>query len=75
MSIMVYYFFYIFINYYVLIFFNRLPSDKISEMSKFKAVSNDELNVIQMAGLVFEQVENFAGKEETAGYHHLSPFP
>ena len=54
--------------------FNPLPDDKILDWSKFKALSDDKLNVTKMIILVFDRVENIVGKEKLL-VQAISPFP
>ena len=54
---------------------NSLTHDKISDLSKFKAFADNNLNVARMTKLVFDRVENIVGKDENAGYQHFPFFP
>ena len=50
------------------IILNPFPEDKMLDLPKLKAFSDDKLNVTQNAKVVFHTIENIAGKEENAGY-------
>ena len=54
---------------------NSLPSNKILDWSKFKAFSDDKLNVVRIMISVSDRVENIVGKGENAGYQHFLIFP
>ena len=56
-------------------FSKGLPNDKNVDLSKLKAFADDNLNVAEMMGFVFDREENIVGKRENAGYQHflLSP--
>ena len=47
--------------------FVPLPNDRILDLSKSRASSDDKLKVIQMAKFVLDKIENIVGKEESAG--------
>ena len=51
------------------------PNDKILEMTKLKAFTDDKLNIAKMIISLFDRVENTVGKGVNAGYQHflLSP--
>ena len=55
--------------------FNSLPDDKILDLSKLKAFSDDNLNVYQKLKFALGRVENIVGKGENAGYQHFLLFP
>ena len=55
--------------------FNSFPNDKISNLSKLKAFTDDKINVPLMTILVFKWVENIVRKGENAGYQHFLLFP
>ena len=52
-----------------------LPNDTIFELSKFKAVADDKINVAKMMIYVFDRAENIVGKGENAGHQHFLLFP
>ena len=54
---------------------NALPNDKMIDWSNFKAFADDNSNMAEMVKLVFERVENIAGKGENAGHQHFLLFP
>ena len=54
---------------------NPLPSNKILDLSKLKALADDKLMVIKMAKIALDKMENIVGKEENTGYQHFLPFP
>ena len=43
-------------------FYNPLPNDKISDMTKLKAFGDNKLNISKMAISLFDKVENNVGK-------------
>ena len=51
-----------------------LPNDKILDMTKLKAFSNNKLDVGKMTISLFDRVENIVGKGENAGYLHFLLF-
>ena len=55
--------------------FNSLPNDKILDLSKLKAFSDDNLNVYQKLKFALGRVEDIVGKGENAGYQHFLLFP
>ena len=58
-----------------LVLFIPLPNTKILDLSKLKAIVDDELKVIPMTKFVLDKIENIVGKEENAGYQHFLLFP
>ena len=52
-----------------------LPNDIILDLTKFKAIADDKLNVATMTISLFDGVENSVGKGENAGYQHFLLFP
>ena len=48
--------------------FNSLPNDKNLHWPKFKAFSDDNLNVAKMMISLYDRVENIVGKGEIADY-------
>ena len=54
--------------------FNPLPNYIVLNQSKFKAITEDNLNVAQMIEFIFRKFENIMGKEENTGYQHLLLF-
>ena len=56
-------------------FANSLPNDSFLDWSKFKAFTDDKLNLAEKLKFVFGRVENIAGKGENAGYQHFLLFP
>ena len=52
-----------------------LPTDKISDWSKLKAVVDSNVCVVQMIISAFDWVENRVGKGENAGLQHFLLFP
>ena len=59
----------------VILSFNPLPNDKILDMTKLKALTDDKWNVAKMTISVFDRVENTVGKGENAGNQHFLLFP
>ena len=55
-------------------YFNSLPNDKFSDWSKFKAYTDDKIDVTEKFNFVLERVENKVGKGENAGYQHYFLF-
>ena len=55
--------------------FNPLPNEKILDMSRLKAFTDDKMNIAKMMIYVFDKVENIVGKGENAGYQHFLLFP
>ena len=54
--------------------FNSLPNDKILDKSKFTALADDKIIVIQKMKFGLGRVENIVGKGENAGYQHFLLF-
>ena len=54
---------------------NPLPNDNISDLTKLKALADDNLKEAKMAEFVFDRVENIEGKWENAGYQNFLLFP
>ena len=54
---------------------NPLPYDKILDVTKLKAFTDDKLNFVKMTISRFDTVENTAGKGGNAGYQHFLLFP
>ena len=54
--------------------FNPLPNDKILDLSKFKAIANDNPNLGKMAKSVCGWLLNIVGKGENAGNQHFLLF-
>ena len=54
---------------------NSLPNERFLDWSKFKAVTDDNVNVAQKQKFCLGWVENIAGKGENAGYQHFLLFP
>ena len=52
-----------------------LPSDKILDWTKFKAFTDDKINVAEMMISLSDRVGNIMGKGENAGYQHFFLFP
>ena len=55
--------------------FNSLPSDKILDWSKLKALADNKLNATKELKFVLGREENILGKGENAGYQHFLLFP
>ena len=55
--------------------FNSLPNNKILDMSKFKALPEDKINVTEKLKFVLGLVENIMGKGRNAGLYQHFPFP
>ena len=51
--------------------FRSLPNNKILDLSKFKAVADDKINVGQKVKTVYGWMENIVGKGGNAGYQHF----
>ena len=47
---------------------NSLPSDKILDLSKLKAIANDNINVANTTGFVFDREENIVLKATNPGF-------
>ena len=54
---------------------NSLPSDKILDLSKFKAFADNKINVCKKLKAVYGSKENTVGKGENAAYQHFLCFP
>ena len=54
---------------------NSLPYDKFSNLSKLKALADNNVNVREKLKFVLGSMENIVGKGENAGYQHFPPFP
>ena len=54
--------------------FDSLQNNKILDVTEFKALADDRINVAQMMISVSDRVENILGKEENAGYQHFLLF-
>ena len=54
---------------------NPLPNDKILDVTKLKAFSDDKLNTAKVMICLFDRVENNVGKGENAAYQHFLLFP
>ena len=52
-----------------------LPNNKLLDWSKFKAISDNKINVDLKQQLCLGWVENTVGKGENAGYQHFLLFP
>ena len=55
--------------------FNRLPNNKILDMTKLRAFAGDKLNALKIMISHFDRIENTVGKGENAGYQHFLLFP
>ena len=55
--------------------FNALPSGKILDWPKLKAIADKKINVAEMMISLSDRVENIVGKGENAGYQHFLFFP
>ena len=55
--------------------YNSLPSDKILDLSKFKAFADNKSNAIEKLKFVLGRLENMVGKGENAGIQHFLLFP
>ena len=55
--------------------FKPLPNDKILDLTKLKAFTDEKLNITKMTISVFDRVENTLGKGENAGIQHFLLFP
>ena len=58
----------LFCSYYSI---KSLPDDKIIDLPKLKALTDDKLNVAQMLELFFNRLENILGKGENANNQHF----
>ena len=56
-------------------FFNSLPNNKILDMTKLKAFTDDKINVAQIMISVFDWVENTVGKGVKCWILAFSSFP
>ena len=54
---------------------NPSPNDKILNVTKLKAFTDNKINVAKMMISVFDRLENIMGKEESAGYQHFLLYP
>ena len=54
---------------------NSLPSDKILEVSKFKAFADNIINVTEKLKFALRRVENIGGKRRKCWLPAFSPFP
>ena len=54
--------------------FDSLPNDNILDVTKWKAFTDNKLNVPKMKISVFDRVENTVVKGENAGYQHFLLF-
>ena len=54
---------------------NYLPNDKMLDLSKLKAFTDDNLNLNKKLKFAMGRVENIVGKGENAGYQHFLLFP
>ena len=54
---------------------NPLPNDKILDMTKLKAFTDNKLHVDKMTISDLDRVENTEEKGENTGYQHLFLFP
>ena len=52
-----------------------LPDDKISSLSKLKALADDDFSVAQMVRCFCYRVENIVGKRRKCWLPAFSPFP
>ena len=50
---------------------NSLPNNKISDISKLKAIADADMNIIQKFEFVLGRAESNIGKGENAGYHNV----
>ena len=56
-------------------FLNCLPDDKILDLSRLKAFTDDSLNVNQKLKFALGRVENIVEKGINSGYQHFLLFP
>ena len=56
-------------------FIKSLPSDKMLDLSKFKAFADDIRTATQKLKFTLERTENIVGKGENAGNQHFLLFP
>ena len=47
---------------------NYIPNDKFLDWSRWKALADDKINVIEKLKFVLRRVENIVGKAKNAGY-------
>ena len=55
--------------------FKSLSKDNILDLSKLKALADDNLYVYQISKFALGRIENIVGKGENAGYQHFLLFP
>ena len=55
--------------------FNSIPTDKILDQIKFKALADDKINVTEKFKIVLGREENLLRKGENAGYQYFLLFP
>ena len=55
--------------------FNSLPNDKMLDLSKLKASTDNKINVAENVKFVVERVENIVGKGKNTSYRHFLLFP
>ena len=53
---------------------NPLPNDKLLDVTKLKAFSDNKLDIVKMMISPFDQLESTVGKGENAGYQHFLLF-
>ena len=51
---------------------NSLPNDKILEVAKLEAFTDNKINLTQVMIYVYDRVENNVGKGENAGFQAFS---
>ena len=50
---------------------NSLAKDQLLDLTKLKAIADDNINVAQMMISVSHRIRNIVGKGENAGYQHF----
>ena len=55
--------------------FNPFPNGKLLDLSKYKAFTDDKIDVFKSMIFVLGRVENIVGNGENAGYRHFLLFP
>ena len=55
--------------------FNTIPSEKVLDMTKFKAFADDKIILTQKSKFMLERVENIVGKRENASYQQFLLYP
>ena len=54
----------------IISYFNSLPTQKIVDQPKLKALADDKINMTRKLKYSMKRVENIVGRRENAGFQH-----